>query len=263
MADLAGRSNHGIRNQNIELESVASSMEEMSSSITEVETSTKATAENTQRSTGLVREAGASLEKSVQKFEELNQDVNAAEENIRQLAASSDQISDVVRVINDISEQTNLLALNAAIEAARAGTAGRGFAVVADEVRKLAHSTKESTTQINAIIETLQERAQSAAKIMVRGTEKTAGSLKQVRETQEQLESLAVLVEDLEKMNDEVASSTSQQVLAAQKVAENVVNVNSVSGDNLDMCESTQALSNKIRELSTKSRTKLGRFKTS
>ncbi|MFD2179301.1 methyl-accepting chemotaxis protein [Veronia pacifica] len=260
MTELANYSTNGIQSQSQELDSVASAMEEMSSAITVVEASTQTTSENTQRSTTLVRDAERSLMKSVTKFEEINTDVNDAEENIRQLAASSDQISDVVTVINDISEQTNLLALNAAIEAARAGDAGRGFAVVAAEVRKLAHSTKESTTQINAIIETLQERAQSAARIMMRGTEKTAQSLDQVRDTQNQLASLASLIAELEQMNSEVAASTSQQVIAAQDVARNVVNVNDVSHDNLGACENTLALSDRIKSLSAKSKTKLERF---
>ncbi|RXJ72540.1 hypothetical protein CS022_15265 [Veronia nyctiphanis] len=260
MKELANRSTQGIQVQSSELDSVASAMEEMSSAITVVEASTQTTSENTLRSTTLVRDAETSLVKSVTKFEEINIDVNDAEENIRQLAASSDQISDVVTVINDISEQTNLLALNAAIEAARAGDAGRGFAVVAAEVRKLAHSTKESTTQINAIIETLQERAQSAARIMMRGTEKTAQSLEQVKETQDLLASLTSLIDELEQMNSEVATSTSQQVMAAQDVAKNVVNVNDVSHDNLDACQNTLALSDQIKTLSAKSRDKLARF---
>ncbi|RXJ72539.1 hypothetical protein CS022_15260 [Veronia nyctiphanis] len=260
IVSLASHSNEGIHHQSIELDAVASAMEEMSCAVTIVETNTQTTSENTQRSTSLVREAEQSLADSVQQFEELNSDVHAAEENIRELAASSDQISDVVTVINTISEQTNLLALNAAIEAARAGDAGRGFAVVAAEVRKLAHSTKESTTQINAIIETVQDRAQSAAKIMTKGTNKTAQSLEQVRETQALLGSVATLIDDLDRMNCEVAASASQQAMAAKDAAKNVVTVHDVSKDNLAACEETLALSDKIKVLSSRSREELGRF---
>ncbi|MCC4799354.1 hypothetical protein BCT30_18005 [Enterovibrio norvegicus] len=260
MADLANRSTDGIRNQSQELDSVASAMEEMSSAIKDVEASTLQAQDGTRHSKNLVREAEVALLASLNKFEQVNLDVIDAEKNIRELAASSDQISDVVTVINDISEQTNLLALNAAIEAARAGSAGRGFAVVADEVRKLAHSTKESTTQINAIIETLQERAQVAARIMSRGTDKTAESLEQAKQTQTQLAALSALITELEQMNTAVAASTSQQASASQEVARSVVNVSDISHHNRDASEDTLNLSDKVKTLSDTGRHQLAKF---
>ncbi|WP_235956408.1 methyl-accepting chemotaxis protein [Grimontia sedimenti] len=261
MADLANRSTDGIRNQSQELDLVASAMEEMSSAIKDVESSTLNAQESTRHSRKLVTEAEASLSASLGKFEQVNDDVIDAERSIRELAASSDQISDVVTVINDISEQTNLLALNAAIEAARAGSAGRGFAVVADEVRKLAHSTKESTTQINAIIERLQERAQVAAKIMSSGTDKTAQSLEQARLAQTQLTALSQLINELEQMNTAVAASTSQQASASQEVARSVVNVSDISHTNREASEDTLGLSDKVKSLSDTGRSQLSKFK--
>ncbi|KXF81000.1 methyl-accepting chemotaxis protein [Enterovibrio coralii] len=261
MADLATRSTNGIRTQSHELDSVASAMEEMSSAIKDVEASTLTAQDSTRHSRQLVDDVGVALSASLDKFEQVNTDVIDAERSIRELAASSDEISDVVTVINDISEQTNLLALNAAIEAARAGSAGRGFAVVADEVRKLAHSTKDSTTQINAIIEKLQERAQVAAKIMSSGTDKTAQSLDQARQAQTQLNALSELINELEQMNTAVATSTSQQASASQEVARSVVSVSDISHTNRDASEETLGLSDRVKALSDTGRNQLSQFK--
>lgn len=96
-----------------------------------------------------------SLNKNVISLTDL---INNSTQEIRALAAKTNEISTIIELIQDIAEQTNLLSLNAAIEAARAGEAGRGFAVVADEVRKLAENTQNAIVEIGSSIKELQEK---------------------------------------------------------------------------------------------------------
>jgi methyl-accepting chemotaxis protein len=86
------------------------------------------------------------------------------------LGEHSQQIGEIIQVIDDIAEQTNLLALNAAIEAARAGEHGKGFAVVADEVRKLAERSSKATKEIAELITNIQKLTAGAVKAMEEGT---------------------------------------------------------------------------------------------
>ncbi|WP_300669090.1 methyl-accepting chemotaxis protein [Helicobacter sp. UBA3407] len=103
-----------------------------------------------------------SLQASSQTISKISQDMQDSNTMIKEVARQSDEIKNILKVIQDIADQTNLLALNAAIEAARAGEHGRGFAVVADEVRKLAERTGKSLSEIEAYTNTLVQSINQA-----------------------------------------------------------------------------------------------------
>src|SRR5690625_3585351 len=92
------------------------------------------------------------LQTFLQKIIDISEQIEQMNTIVKQVEHSSEQITNVIRIVEDIAEKTNLLVLNSAIEAARAGEYGKGFAVVADEVRKLADQTKNSISTINELI---------------------------------------------------------------------------------------------------------------
>jgi methyl-accepting chemotaxis protein len=114
-----------------------------------------------------------------------SQEVNTV---IRELAAKSEQIGNIVATITTIAEQTNLLALNAAIEAARAGEQGRGFAVVADEVRKLAEESQTAAAEISGLIAAIQGQTEHAVTVVGAGAERTEQGVEVVAQTREAFE---------------------------------------------------------------------------
>jgi ABC-type transport system substrate-binding protein len=117
---------------------------------------------------------GRAVEAALTKIEAIRTYTTAAEEQIKDLLASSEQIGKIVGIINQVAERTNLLALNAAIEAARAGQHGRGFAVVAGEIRRLAEESRKHVTEIRAAIQQIQggvSRAVDAIHQNVKGVE--------------------------------------------------------------------------------------------
>ena len=100
----------------------------------------------------------------------IREQIQETSKRIKRLGESSQEIGEIVELIDDIADQTNILALNAAMQAAMAGEAGRGFAVVADEVQRLAERSSNATKQIEALVRTIQADTNEAVSSMEAST---------------------------------------------------------------------------------------------
>ncbi|MCS6808497.1 MAG: methyl-accepting chemotaxis protein [Bacteroidota bacterium] len=139
---------------------------------------------------------------------------------IEELGKSSQQIGEIVRVIEEIADQTNLLALNAAIEAARAGEQGRGFAVVADEVRKLAERTQKATKEIAATIHHIQVDTGKAVESINQGTQEVHTGKHAAEQVVQSFNAITHRTKNMTKIINDLASASMQEITSISSVAE-------------------------------------------
>ena len=201
----------GIVTQIDETNKLSTSMQEMSKSNSSVNDAIHQANTFVRDSNELADNGQLMFDENVKTSQIMLDATNHASDIISALKTDTDNIGNVVNVINGIAEQTNLLALNAAIEAARAGESGRGFAVVADEVRSLANKTQDSTKQISLNIKKLQGEADKAVHAMSQGREQAEISLEQAKRSQEFVDKLHDAFNQISRLNQVIEREMTQQ----------------------------------------------------
>ncbi|HUR82923.1 MAG TPA: ABC transporter substrate-binding protein [Thermoanaerobaculia bacterium] len=226
----------------------ASSMVEMNATTEEIRNSARQSSELARYVKDAANEGRGAVEGTVDGMRKIQLAVDEAKVALSELAERSQEIGDIVRVIDDTAGQTNLLALNAAIIAAQAGERGRGFAVVADEIRDLSERTSVSTEEIRTLISNVQKGVGRAAEQMTVGadrvsdgvgltaravqvldkilelTDRSTNSISEIaRATEEQARGSAAAtsaIEEVTKMVQTTAAATQQQSQTSRKIGE-------------------------------------------
>lgn len=245
------------------IEQVATAMNEMSATSQEISRHTNEAAQVASDAT-IACEAGHSIIKSTTlSMHSLADEIKKGAQSMLTLNEQSADIDRILGVIRAISEQTNLLALNAAIEAARAGEAGRGFAVVAEEVRALASRTSDSTTEIQAIIDTIQGGISEAAELMSSADTGAAATLTKTQEAGGQFDHIHNLVDSLSNMNIQVATAAEEQNVTVEEINRNIHEIVSVSRIAESRAQESRKQSERALESANKNEIAVSEFITS
>jgi len=248
-------------NQQKATDTVSSSMENMTQKVESVSNAVQAANNSMQLINETLDNSQLVISSTLESINVFAQDIHSATAVIDNLNRDSLQIGTVLDVIQGIAEQTNLLALNAAIEAARAGEQGRGFAVVADEVRTLASRTQQSTTEIQAIIERLQQGAGKAAEVM--GSSQTQAEQTKTK-TASASESLSQITQNIHSM-DEIIGNISTAVISqneqADTMCENLMDIREITQNTSNSSHSMSNNTDQLNQLAQQLQTIVGRFK--
>ncbi|MGF1754421.1 methyl-accepting chemotaxis protein [Vibrio makurazakiensis] len=225
MAENMNSTRSAVSEQSHRTDSVATAVNEMSASISEVAQFANRAADSMKTANDTGTQSMAVGESLGSEMTEINSQMQVAVEAIDRLHSESNSIAEVLDVIQGIAEQTNLLALNAAIEAARAGEQGRGFAVVADEVRSLASRTQDSTEEIRAKIDALQKETNSVSKGIENANNSVIKGVETCGENTEMLSKIVDMLSELNEMNVQIAAATEEQKAVTDEISSSITSI--------------------------------------
>ncbi|BBQ52636.1 methyl-accepting chemotaxis protein [Aeromonas veronii] len=252
-----------LEKQRQETASVAAAMTQMEASVREVAQAANQTLErvmDVEKASEMGRKVMAG---NITTTHQLAGKLQQTGKVIGDVSSMSSQIGNILDVIRGIAEQTNLLALNAAIEAARAGEQGRGFAVVADEVRSLAGRTAQSTSEIQTMIENLQQGVARAVTVMQECSREMDSCMDQsshANNAMEEVQGIVVLISD---MSSQIASAAEQQQATSADIANNLNRISDISDLNYQGIERVAQTSQQLDSLAEQQESLVKRFRLS
>jgi methyl-accepting chemotaxis protein len=251
----------GAQEQTSQAGEVASAVEEMTKTIIENSRNAGSAAETAKRAREAAQAGGKVVSETVVGMRGIAAVVKESAATVTELGKSSDQIGEIISVIDDIADQTNLLALNAAIEAARAGEQGRGFAVVADEVRKLAERTTKATKEIAGMIKKIQADTAGAVRSMEEGTQKVEEGIRLADRAGVSLEEIVAVSQKVTDMMTQIAAASEQQSSASEEISKNVGAISTVTSQTATGTQQIARAAEDLNRMTEKLQELVQRFK--
>ena len=217
---LAEASDHQAQ----EIAGVSAAINEMAVTIDQVSANAAESALVASKSVSIANNGAKLVQNTIHGMDTIREQIQDTSKRIKRLGESSQEIGDIVSLINDIADQTNILALNAAIQASMAGDAGRGFAVVADEVQRLAERSAGATKQIETLVKTIQTDTNEAVTSMEQTTSEVVSGARLALDAGVALEEIEGVSANIAELIQNISNAARQQASSAGHIS-NTMNV--------------------------------------
>lgn len=234
---------YGSDEQNKITKDALKMVEEISNGIEQVSSSVQLIADSSLNTFKEAENGNKTVVNVIEQMNNIDKKVTISSDTVNMLGKKSDEIGEIVSVINSIAEQTNLLALNAAIEAARAGENGKGFAVVADEVRTLAERSSNATDEIRKLITEIQINISNVTNSMTEGTDAVKIGISTAKDAGNAFNLILSAIDNITNEMQQ-ASATVQQIYASsENIVTSVQNISKITEKSSTNSENVAAAS--------------------
>ncbi len=217
-----------------QITSASGAIKKMAETIDQMSSDANESAEVAQHSVEIASKGADTVRRTILGMDNIREQIQETSKRIKRLGESSQEIGDIVEIIDDIADQTNILALNAAMQAAMAGEAGRGFAVVADKVQRLAERSSNATKQIEALVKTIQADTSEAVSSMESTTKEVVAGAKLAEDAGDALMEIENVSTHIAEVTQKIASSAQQQTSSATKIDETMSVIQEITTQTLD-----------------------------
>ena len=215
--------------QNAEIVKAAASMQEMAASIEQVSANASASSGVAQQSVSMAKRGAHVVRETIVGLDDIRETIQETAKRLKRLGESSQEIGNIVGLIDDIADQTNVLALNAAIQASMAGESGRGFAVVADEVQRLAERAGQATKRIEQLVKTIQADTNEAISSMEKSTAGVVAGARLAHGAGGSLGEIESVSQQLARLIESISAASREQAGRAAVVAKTMTAIRDIA----------------------------------
>lgn len=254
LADAAGH-------QAQEIAGASAAVNEMAVTIDQVSANASESASVAERAVYIANNGAKVVQNTIDGMDTIREQIQDTSKRIKRLGESSQEIGDIVSLINDIADQTNILALNAAIQASMAGDAGRGFAVVADEVQRLAERSTAATKQIETLVKAIQNDTNEAVISMEQTTSEVVRGAHLAQDAGVALEEIENVSTSLAELIQNISNAARQQSASAGHISSTMNVIQEITSQTASGTSTTAGAIGNLAHMASELRDSVAGFK--
>lgn len=247
--------------QSNEISDVSDAVDEMAVSIDMVSYNAAESSSVAERSVDIANKGAIVVQNTIDGMDKIRGQIQETAKRIKRLGESSQEIGDIVSLINDIADQTNILSLNAAIQASMAGDAGKGFAVVADEVQRLAERSGAAAKQISALVKTIQSDTNEAVSSMEQTTAEVVHGTQLAQDAGVALGEIEGVSKSLAEIIENISDAARKQAASAGNISATMKSIQEISSQTTEVVRSTAEAVGGLAGMTNELRSSVTRFK--